>query len=209
MFLSGLYVLTDSSLHDYASWPDRVEKVILGGASIIQLREKHLSDDELLPIACTLQEICFHHRIPFILNDRISLAKKLNVDGVHIGKHDHALRHTREYLGNNFIIGTSCYRNLTLAIQASKWGADYVAFGRMFPSRTKPDAPRCSLSILRHAKAICPIPICAIGGIDTNNVQHIINTGADMAAVTHSVFNALYPQQAANHISQKYIMHAK
>lgn len=209
MLLSGLYVLTDASIYAYASWPERIEKIILGGASIIQLRDKQLSDDELYPIACTIQEVCAYHHIPLILNDRVSLAKKLAIDGVHIGKHDGSLRHAREYLGNNMIIGASCYRSIPTAIQASKTGADYVAFGRMFPSHTKPNAPRCGLSILRQAKNISTIPICAIGGINSNNVQHIINAGAHMIAVTHAVFNALYPQQAANTISQKYIMHAE
>lgn len=206
MFFSGLYVLTDATVYDYAGWPERVEHVILGGANIIQLRDKNLSDAKLLPIACKIQEICNHHNIPLLLNDRVQLAKKLRFDGVHIGKHDVTLRHAREFLGNKVIIGTSCYRNISLAIQASKMGADYVAFGRMFPSHTKPGAPRCNLSILRQAKNICPIPICAIGGIDTNNVQHVINAGANMVAVTHAVFNAPYPQQAANKITQKYIM---
>lgn len=209
MLLAGLYVLTDSSIYDYASWPERIEKIIFGGASMVQLRDKHLSDEELSPIACEIQEVCNYHHIPLLLNDRVALAKKLAVDGVHLGKHDDNLRHAREYLGQHRLIGSSCYRSIPAAIQASKLGADYVAFGRMFPSRTKPDALRCNLSILRKAKKICALPICAIGGIDRNNVQHIISAGADMVAVTDSVFNAPYPQQAANTITQTYIMHAK
>lgn len=203
---SGLYVLTDASMYDYIRWPERVEQVILGGARVIQLRDKHLSDEELLPVACTIQEVCSYYNTPLFMNDRIHLAKKLAFDGVHIGKHDAGLNAAREYLGNHVMIGISCYRSLHQAIQASKAGADYVAFGRMFASQTKPNAPRCGLGVIRQAKSICAAPIVAIGGIDTNNVQHIIRSGADMAAVTHAVFNASCPQQAANKIVQKYIM---
>lgn len=203
---SGLYVLTDARLHDYASWPERVEQVILGGAKIIQLRDKSLSDDKLQPIALLIQEVCRFYNTPVFMNDRIHLARKLAFDGVHIGKHDTSMRAAREYLGNNVMIGISCYRSIHQALQASKAGADYVAFGRMFTSQTKPSSPRCSLGIIRQAKNICTAPVVAIGGIDANNVQHIIRSGADMAAVTHAVFNASDPQQAANKITQKYIM---
>lgn len=206
MLFSGLYVLTDASMYDYVSWPERVEQVILGGASVIQLRDKYLSDDELLPIACTIQEVCSYYNTPLFMNDRIHLARKLAFDGVHIGKHDADLRSAREYLGNGVMIGCSCYRSIRDAVHASKTGADYVAFGRMFASKTKPGAARCSLAVIRQSKNICTVPIVAIGGIDANNVQHIIRAGADMAAVTDAVFNASYPQQAANKIAQKYIM---
>lgn len=206
--LSGLYVLTDSTVHGYTDWPERIEQIIHGGACVIQLRDKVLSDDELIPIACAIQEVCNDHDTLLIMNDRVELARKLGFNGVHIGKHDSHLTQAREYLGNDVLIGASCYGSILQAIQAGKTGADYVAFGCMYPSKTKPDAPRCSLSTLRQAKSVCPVPVVAIGGINSNNVEQVIRSGADMVAVTHAVFNASDPQQAANTITQKYIIAA-
>ena len=204
MQLAGLYVLTDDKVHAHQEWPARVEQVILGGASIIQLREKNVSDDELLPIAGAIQDVCMFYNALFIVNDRVHLAKRVSADGVHIGQQDTKIRHAREYLGKQYLIGASCYRNPRLAIQATKQGADYVAFGSMFSSSTKPNAPRCSLSVLRSYQL--SLPVCAIGGINAKNAQHVVDAGADMLAVSYAVFNAKYPQQAANALAQKVII---
>lgn len=204
--LQGLYILTDNQFIPHSQWPDRVEKIIIGGASVIQLRDKSLSDHELLIHAGKIQEICRYYGIPLIINDRVSLAKKVNADGVHVGKNDLSIRVARKYLGNKFIIGASCYRNLHSAVKAQNYGADYVAFGSIFPSTTKPQASRCSFATLCEAKKILQIPVCAIGGIRQNNIQSVIATGVDLVAVSHSIFNAKYPQQAATKMAQPYIM---
>jgi thiamine-phosphate pyrophosphorylase len=202
----GLYVLTDSRLHAHNEWPERVELAILGGANIIQLRDKHLSDDELLPTALLIQQICADYAITFIINDRVALAKKIQADGIHIGQYDQSLREARQYLGNDFLIGVSCYKNLFSALRAQKLGADYVAFGSVFPSSTKPGAPRCPLSVISKARSLLNIPICAIGGITTNNSQYVLKAGATLIATTHSVFNAHDPMAAANNFSHQVIM---
>ena len=204
--MHGLYVLTDSKTFPHSQWPDRVEKIIVGGATVIQLRDKTLSNNELLSHANNILEICRHYDVPLIINDRVSLAKKINADGVHIGKNDKTIRVARKYLGNKFIIGASCYRNLHSSIQAQNYGADYVAFGSVFPSTTKPQASRCSFATLREAKKILQIPVCAIGGIRQANFQSVLTTGVDLVAVGHSIFNASHPQQAATKMAQTYIM---
>ncbi len=204
--LEGLYVLTDSRLHAHSEWPERIELAILGGADIIQLREKHLSDDDLLPAALLIQQICTDYAVTFIINDRIALAKKIQADGVHIGQHNHSLREARQYLGNDVLIGVSCYKHLLSALRAQNLGADYVAFGSVFSSSTKQDAPRCPLSVISKARSLLSIPICAIGGITTNNSQYVIKAGASMIATTHSVFNAHDPMAAANKLSHQVIM---
>ncbi|MFK7794560.1 MAG: thiamine phosphate synthase [Gammaproteobacteria bacterium] len=204
--LSGLYVLTDSRIHAHSQWPERVELAILGGADVIQLRDKHLSDDVLMPIALTIQQICTHYGVIFIVNDRVTLAKKIYADGVHIGQHDDSLRAARDYLGNDFLIGMSCYKDLLSALRAQKLGADYVAFGSVFPSSTKVDAPRCPLSIISKARSLLRIPVCAIGGITANNSRHVLAAGAQLIAATHSVFNAHDPMAAANKLSHQVIM---
>lgn len=204
--LAGLYVLTDSRLHAHSQWPERVELAILGGADVIQLRDKQLSDDELMPTAFTIQEICAHYGVTFIVNDRVTLAKKIRADGVHIGQHDHSLRAARDYLGNDFLIGVSCYKHLLSALRAQKLGADYVAFGSVFPSSTKVGAPRCPLSVISKAHSLLKIPVCAIGGITTINCHHVLKAGAQLIAATHSVFNARDPMAAANKLSHQVIM---
>ena len=204
--LRGLYTLTDNQVVPYSQWPNRVEEIIIGGANIIQLRDKKLTDEVLLDYAVTILEICRYYNIPLIINDRIELAKKINADGVHIGKNDLSLRAARKYLGNKFIIGISCYRNLYTAIQAQNFGADYVAFGSIFPSSTKPHASRCSLATLVEARKILQIPICAIGGLRYQNIQPVIATGVDLVAIGDAIFNAKHPLQATTKLSQTYIM---
>ena len=204
--LHGLYVLTDDQIFPHSEWPDRVEKIIIGGASIIQLRDKTLHNQELLVHATKILEICKSYAVPLIINDRVSLAKKINADGVHIGKNDQTIRVARKYLGDKFIIGASCYRNLHSAVRAQNFGADYVAFGSIFPSSTKPQASRCSFATLREAKKILQIPVCAIGGIRQNNMQSVTATGVDLVAVSHAIFNARHPQQAVTKMAQTYIM---
>ncbi len=204
--LAGLYVLTDSRLHAHNQWPERIELAILGGAEVIQLRDKHLSDDELMPTAVSIKQICAEYGVTFIVNDRITLAKKIHADGVHIGKHDQSLREARQYLGNQYLIGVSCYKHLFSALRAQSLGADYVAFGSVFPSSTKIDAPRCPLSVISKAHSLLRIPICAIGGITANNSHHVLEAGAQLIAATHSVFNARDPMAAANKLSHQVIM---
>jgi len=204
--LHGLYVLTDSNHYSHREWPERIENIILAGAKIIQLREKTLSEDELLPYALTLREICHYHDALLIINDHVSLAHKINADGIHLGQHDLSLTNARKYLGNGYLIGVSCYRHLHTAMRAQTQGADYVAFGSVFPSTTKTGAPRCPLSVISQAKRCLSIPVCAIGGINQRNVKHVIKAGADLFATSHAVFNAHNPYNAANKIQRQVIM---
>jgi len=206
MTLQGLYVLTDSRIHAHSEWPDRVELAILGGAETIQLRDKQLSDDALMPTALLIQQICADYGVTYIINDRIMLAKKIQADGVHIGQHDSSLREARDYLGHNYLIGVSCYRDLLSAVRAQNLGANYVAFGSVFTSSTKLGAPRCPLSVISKAHSQLKIPICAIGGITANNSRHVLKAGADLIATTHSVFNAHDPMAAANKLKHQVIM---
>ena len=206
MSLTGLYVLTDNRLHAHSEWPNRVELAILGGADVIQLRDKQLSDEALMPTALLLQQICADYGVTFIVNDRIELAKKIQADGVHIGQLDSTLREAREYLGSHFLIGVSCYKHLFSALRAQNLGADYVAFGSVFPSSTKPNAPRCPLSVVSKAHSLLKIPTCAIGGITAKNCHHIVNAGARLVATTHAVFNARDPMAAANKFNHQVII---
>jgi len=127
-------------------------------------------------------------------------------DGVHIGKDDAALSHARERLGQGAIIGVSCYNSLELAIEAEQQGADYVAFGAFFPSRTKPNATLATLELLATAKQKMHIPICAIGGIKLDNAASLVSSGTNMLAVISAVFAAQDIAVAARRFSDLFML---
>lgn len=203
--LQGLYVLTDSRIFPHTQWPTRVEAILEGGATVIQLREKELTDNELLPHALRVQEVCMAHDVPLIINDRVELAKKIFADGVHLGKEDKSLKAARDYLGNEFYIGVSCYRDIYASIRAQQLGADYVAFGSLFPTLTKQDASHCPLSIIQKAGNQIFLPICGIGGITINNVNKVIQAGATLLSVSNAIFNSDNPKAATERFTG--IMH--
>ena len=196
--LSHLYVLTDDQHYPHSSWVERIEQALIGGAALIQLREKKLTDQQLLPDALQIQALCRDYHVPLIINDRIQLARQIDADGVHLGKNDACLQQARACLGNKKIIGISCYRSIYQARRQQAQGADYVAFGRIFTSQTKPYAGPCPISVLRAAQQQLTIPVCAIGGITSRNVKSVLATGVELVATCNSVFNAPDPLQAAN-----------
>ena len=138
--------------------------------------------------AQALRELTHRHHALLIINDDVALAATCNADGVHIGRHDGGLREARARLGAEAIIGVSCYNQFELARQAVEAGADYVAFGRFFPSRTKPDAVPASLDLLHQARQELDIPVVAIGGITAATAAPLLEAGADMLAVVEGLF---------------------
>ena len=184
----GLYAITDSELLAPHTLVDAVEAAFRGGARVIQYRDK--GDDHALRLeqARALLTICRRYLVPLIINVDIELAATIAADGVHVGAEDAPLANARERLGDGAIIGASCYNDLARAEQAVRNGADYVAFGRFFPSQTKPNAVQADLSLLRQASARLRVPIAAIGGITIDNAPQLIAAGADLLAVIHGVF---------------------
>lgn len=192
----GLYAITPE-LKSTRELILSVEKVIDGGATVIQYRDKKNNLSNRLKISETLLTLCHKRGIPLIINDDIALAIKIGADGVHLGKNDCNLNAARAQLGSTAIIGVSCYNLLEKAIEAESKGANYVAFGRFFPSQSKPTATAVELTTLEQAKALLSIPIVAIGGITTENGQSLITAGADLLAVIHSLFKNGCPKKAA------------
>jgi thiamine-phosphate pyrophosphorylase len=163
-----------------------VELAIIGGAVVIQYRDKNPHRDPTL--AGQLLALCQHYAIPLIINDDIALAAEIGANGVHLGKHDADIATAKQRLGQQAIIGVSCYNDVNLARAAEKQGASYVAFGRFFPSQSKPLASPAQLETLYQAKALIHLPIVAIGGILPNNGKCLIEAGADLLAVIGGVF---------------------
>lgn len=199
---SGLYAITDSGLCASPSIVSNVEQAVQGGAVIVQYRDKGNDTSRRKSEASQLLEICRDSGVPLIINDDIALAKSIRADGVHVGKDDGSLANAREQLGPNAIVGVSCYNSIELALSAQRDGADYIAFGRFFPSTVKPDAIQASLEQLRHNRSRFTIPIVAIGGINSDNAKILLDAGADLLAVINAVFGVDDPGEAALRFSK-------
>ena len=186
--LRGLYAVTDPGLVARETLPEAVAAAIRGGARVVQYRDKTATEAERVGTARLLAEICRRAGVLFIVNDDPGLAAKVGADGVHLGREDAALEEARALLGAEAIIGVSCYADLDRARRAATSGADYVAFGRFFPSRTKPDAVPAHPELLGQAKKELGLPVVAIGGITPENGAALLVAGADMLAVVHGLF---------------------
>ena len=185
--IAGLYAITPD-LADTAKLCQMIEASILGGAKIIQYRNKMADEALRLAQATALLPICRQYQIPFIVNDHLDLFLALDADGLHIGGDDGDISATKQQIGDNKILGVSCYADFSNAEQAEKQGADYVAFGACFPSQTKPHAPRAELNLFTQAKSL-NIPAVAIGGITLENANSVIEAGASAIAVIGELFN--------------------
>ncbi len=192
----GLYAVTDGALVASEHLVDRVGRAILGGAVMIQYRDKSADAGRRAWEANDLQFLCRSHRVALIVNDDVELASACGA-GVHLGREDCPLAEARAVLGAGAIIGVSCYNSLERALRAEAGGADYVAFGRFFPSQTKPEASSAGVELLRVACARLRIPIVAIGGITPDNGAVLVDAGADLLAVVHGVFGQPDPEAAA------------
>jgi thiamine-phosphate pyrophosphorylase len=186
--IQGVYAITDPHLLSDDILYDSVSQAIDAGISVLQYRNKTASYDLQLQQAERLNTLCQNNQVLFIINDSIKLAKQVSADGVHLGKEDNNISQAREQLGKKATIGISCYNQLQQAIEAEQYGADYIAFGRFFPSKTKPHATAADPQIITHAKQKISIPIVAIGGITEENASTVIEAGADSIAVINGIF---------------------
>jgi thiamine-phosphate pyrophosphorylase len=188
--LRGLYVITDERLIPELTFAATIEKALRGGASIVQYRDKSSDAPRRQQQATGLRALCSEYAASLIINDDIELARKVAADGVHLGEDDVSIEQARSKLGDDAIIGISCYNQLQRAQAAEAAGADYVAFGAVFTSPTKPAARSASCTLISEAKSQLKIPICAIGGIDRTNAARVIDAGADMTALISGLFSA-------------------
>lgn len=185
----GLYAIADRGTIGGERFEEAVEAALRGGAVMVQYRDKGTDPTRRLREAERLVRACRRFGARSIINDDPALAVEAGADGVHIGADDGAPRAIRERLGPDAIIGVSCYDRLELATAASAAGADYVAFGRMYPSTTKPGGPRPDFGLLARAREATGLPVCAIGGITAARAPELIAAGADLLAVIGDLFN--------------------
>jgi len=186
--LGGLYVITPEVLRASSPLAEQVAQAIAGGARLVQYRSKTGTSTERLRTARSLLAVCRTAGVPLIINDDPDLAARIGAAGVHLGRDDPDPQEARRRLGPQAIIGISCYDRLQRALEAQAIGADYVAFGRFFPSATKPLAVPATLDLLRRARRQLGIPLVAVGGITPENAHRPIAAGADLVAVVEAVF---------------------
>ena len=173
-----LYLVTDRQLMSCDSLTEAVEQAILGGCTMIQLREKELSSLEFYNQAVAVKQVTDKYHIPLIINDRIDIAMAVQATGGHIGQHDLPAAAVRKVIGENMLLGVSA-SSIAEAIQAQQDGADYLGVGAMFPTGTKTDADSVSMEELQKIRTAVSLPIVVIGGINKGNAGRFKPMGID------------------------------
>ena len=191
-----LYLCTDRILMSTNTLEEAVEQAILGGCSLIQLREKQSSSREFFEMAKRIKAITDRYRVPLIINDRIDIALAVDAAGVHLGQEDIPAKEARRIMGEEKVIGVSA-RTVELARKAVEDGADYLGVGAMFATNTKGNAKVIGKEKLKEIRAAVSIPIVAIGGINHSNAAQLVDTGINGLAVVSSVIGASDIQAAA------------
>jgi len=196
-----LYAVTDRTWLGNKTLYEQVEEALKGGTTFVQLREKELDNETFLKEAFEIKALCRKYNVPFVINDNVEIAKKIDADGVHVGQSDMKAENVRAILGNNKILGVSA-QTVEQAILAEKMGADYLGVGAVFPTGSKADAEDVSYETL---KAICEavsIPVVAIGGIGAGNVSKLENSGISGIAVISAIFAAEDIQAATKDLKE-------
>lgn len=191
-----LYGITDSSALGEFTIEEKTELALMGGATMIQLREKNADCDSLLKTALNLKEICRRYSAPLIINDNPEIAMKAGADGVHLGQGDMDISEARKILGDDMIIGITA-RTPEQAKLAEESGADYLGSGAVFGTFTKADAKPMSRDTLKKICETVKIPVVAIGGINAENAPALKGTGIAGLAVVSALYSSDDPQKAA------------
>ena len=196
-----LYLISPQDVR--GDFPDRLKAALSGGpVAAFQFRVKDIDQHELARLAEPLQRICADADVAFIVNDSVSLAKRLDADGVHLGQGDGDPREARSILGPSKQIGITCHASRHLAMEAGEAGADYVAFGAFYPTVTKPSEHRPDPAILSWWASLFEIPCVAIGGITPDNAPPLVDAGADFLAVCNAVWGRNDPEAAVRRFDE-------
>jgi thiamine-phosphate pyrophosphorylase len=184
-----LYAIIDLNYVSGGQAPAILEKLIDGGIDAVQLRGKSRSVDQLTALAGQLLEQTIAANIPFIINDHAAVADRVGVQGVHVGQDDDSIAQVRSAVERPLIVGKSTH-SLTQAIAAEREGADYIGFGPLFATPTKPDYEPIGLDSIREVHRQVKIPIFCIGGINIDNLQRVIDAGASRVVMVSALLKA-------------------
>lgn len=199
-----LYAITDRSWLGKETLAEQVEKALMGGITMLQLREKNMPYEQVRQTAIELQKLCRRYHVPFIINDYVELAKEIGADGVHVGQSDMNVITAREILGPDAIIGATA-KTVEQALTAQAQGADYLGSGAVFGSSTKLDAKPMEHGLLQKICKAVTIPVVAIGGITGENVSALKGRGMAGVAVVGGIFGQENIKQAAAELKKKMI----
>ena len=194
-----LYAVTDRSWLKGQTLAQQVEQALLGGATMVQLREKQLDFPHFRREALEIQALCRRYGTPFLINDNVDLALEIGADGVHVGQEDMEAGLVRQKLGPGKILGVSAH-SPEEALRAQAAGADYLGAGAVFHTGTKTDVSTLSRDTLGDICAAVHIPVVAIGGINEDNILRLKGTGIAGAAVVSALFAQPDVQAAARHM---------
>ena len=184
--MAEIYAISDDILMPENLALEYAREILECGVKFFQFRSKKAVKNEKL--ASEILNLCEKFGAKFIVNDDVKFAKKIGAKAVHLGKDDENIKETFEILGKNAYVGVSCYNDINLAINAAKNGASYVAFGSVFTSPTKPNAPKCELEIVKEAKQILNLPVCVIGGINETNIGSLSHAKPDLIAIISAIY---------------------
>lgn len=197
-----LYAVTDRTWLNGRTLKEQVEEALRGGVTMVQLREKELPENEFEKEAFEIKELCRKYNVPFIINDNVNLAVKINADGVHVGQSDMKALDVRKILGPDKIIGVTA-KTVDQAVKAMEAGADYLGSGAVFGSSTKTDTERLDHNILRQICESVTIPVVAIGGITAENVEALKGRKIAGVAVVSAVFGQPDIESATKELKKK------
>ncbi len=198
-----LYLVTDEKACKGKDFYESVEASIRGGAKIVQLREKNMDTRNFYIRAQKLKELCHKYGADFVINDRLDIAIAVDADGVHLGQSDMPIQMAKKMLGHNKIIGISA-KNMEEALEAQKYGADYIGVGAIFPTDTKKDSSVIALDTIKEITEKLHIPVLAIGGIGLGKLDYLKGTGIDGICVISDILGAEDPQDRARRLLEEY-----
>ena len=184
-----LYAVTDAAWTGEKTLIQQVKEALEAGITFLQLREKHLSEEEFLREAVEIKRLTDQYQIPFVINDNIEIAQKAGADGVHVGQDDMPVEEVRKILGEDKIIGVSAH-NVEEAVRAEQGGANYLGVGAVHTTATKENTSAVSMEEMKKICQTVSIPVVAIGGIKKNNMNVLSGTGVDGIAVVSAIFAA-------------------
>ena len=184
--MAEIYAISDDLLMPENLALQYAREILECGVKFFQVRSKKAVKNEKL--ASEILNLCEKFGTKFIVNDDVKFAKKIGANAVHLGKEDDGIKEAFEILGKDAYVGISCYNDISLAINAAKNGASYVAFGSVFTSPTKPNAPKCDLEVVKEAKQILNLPVCVIGGINETNIGSLSYAKPDLIAIISAIY---------------------
>lgn len=193
----SVYLVTERGAMDADAFCNAVEEAILGGVSIVQLREKDVTTRTFYGIACRIRQVTAYHATPLIINDRLDIALAVGADGLHVGAEDLPVAEARRLLGDKMVLGATA-ATVAVAMAAEAAGADYIGSGAIHATPTKPGKAVLPLSELTRIRHAVKVPVVAIGGITLEDVIPLRQAGADGVAVVRAIMGSSDPKAAAN-----------